>query len=216
MLTGFAYLPARVRRWIDRRLRRSERRRRRASAPTAQRWEAEYRDERWAFLNRLEEMGRYAVLAGYVRRLKPGGAVLDVGCGEGLLREDLGAACARYVGVDVSPEAVRRAQPRADARTRFVAATAETFEPEGRFDVVVFNECLYCFDDPLEVLRRYAGFLAPGGLVMASMYAEARPRRIWRALRPGWKTVDEVCLLHPSGKAWTVKVLAPPQARPPW
>src|SRR5687767_13442204 len=48
-------------------------------------WEEQYRAGRWSFMRGLDESARYAVIAAFVRRLAPGGAVLDVGCGEGLL-----------------------------------------------------------------------------------------------------------------------------------
>src|SRR5689334_13385699 len=50
-------------------------------------WERLYRDGNWGFLGDLSELGHYSVLVGYLARLKPRGAILDVGCGAGLLFE---------------------------------------------------------------------------------------------------------------------------------
>lgn len=175
-------------------------------------WENEYRDDQWRWLRDLSELGRYGVIAAYVRRLKPGGSVLDVGCGEGVLQEHLAGAYAAYTGIDFSDEAIRRASARQDPRTRFLVADATTYTTGERFDLAILNECLYLFDDPVGVARRYAALLKPGGLIIVSMYGEAKPQRVWRALQERYDALDEQHVLHPTGKTWTVKVFAPPPA----
>src|SRR5690348_2798439 len=47
-------------------------------------WEAEYQNGRWEYMKNLEELARYSIIVGYVDYLKKGGAILDVGCGEGI------------------------------------------------------------------------------------------------------------------------------------
>jgi len=212
MLTyGFRFALPRARRWLERRLRR--RRRGQAAQDAVGKWEDEYRNGQWRWLRDLSELGRYGFAAAYVRRLKPGGAVLDVGCGEGLLHEHLAGACSRYLGIDFSADAIRRAGVREDGQTSFAVADATTFATGARFDVVIFNECLYLFDDPVGVARRYEAFLHPGGLFIVSMYGEAKPRRVWRALGERYEVLDEQHALHPTGKTWAVKVLVPPAPR---
>src|SRR2546423_12002448 len=111
-------------------------------------------------MRRLDELARYAVIAGYLRHLKPGGSVLDVGCGEGLLADHLRPfGYARYLGVDLSETAVRQAAGRVDERTAFTAADAESYVPAGRWDAIVLNESVYYFRDPLGTVRRYERLL---------------------------------------------------------
>ena len=205
---GIRFVFPRAHRWLARRLRR-----RGEKQDPGRKWEDEYRNDRWRWLRDLSELGRYGVIAAYVRRLKPGGSVLDVGCGEGVLQEHLAGAYSPYMGIDFSAEAVRRASERQDVRTRFLVADATTFTTADRFDLVILNECLYLFDHPLEVARRYEAFLNPGGLLIVSMYGEAKPRRVWRALRARYKALDEQHIVHPTGKTWVVKVFPlPPTA----
>src|SRR3954454_119623 len=79
-------------------------------APSAATWDAEYAAGRWAYLGELPELARFSVLAGYLRHFKPGGAILDVGCGEGALAKRLSAGdFRRYVGVDLSAAAIEKA-----------------------------------------------------------------------------------------------------------
>ena len=65
------------------------------------------------------------MIAGYCHCLKPGGRILDLACGEGVLRERLSVerfAC--YIGVDISLAAIQRAKDGApqDGQTAFVVA----------------------------------------------------------------------------------------------
>jgi SAM-dependent methyltransferase len=103
--------------------------------------------------------GRLLALAG----LRPGEAVLDVGCGTGhLLARLLGAGAGRVVGADPSPAMVaeaRRAAPLAEVRV----AAAEDLPFEGEFDAVVSNSAFQWFRDPARGLRRMRAALRPGG-----------------------------------------------------
>ena len=112
--------------------------------------------------------------------------VLDVGCGEGVLRAWLPKhAC--YTGVERSRLAARSA---ADAApSQIVNASAEQYEAHSeRFDSIVFSEMLYYVNDPVGLLSRYAPWLTPGGLILCSIYQSPKRVRlrslVWRVLDP--------------------------------
>jgi trans-aconitate methyltransferase len=173
-------------------------------------WNAQYARGRWRYLQRMDEAARYGILIGYLRVLGTDVAVLDVGCGEGILEERLGRSrYARYVGIDLSSEALRDAARRAGVGTTFVAADARTYTPDGRFDAIVFNESLYYVEEPRGLVQGYLQFLQPEGVVLVSMYDSAHTRRIWRALDDVLETESESRLANGLGVSWTIKVLRP-------
>ncbi len=171
---------------LERRIAGLEQRLGRGDIPLArERWEAQYRSANWQYLADLGQVPRYSVLAGYLRFLKPGARVLDIGCGEGVLLSRLdAAACSEYVGIDWSRRAIARAAGHPAIPSRFVEADARDYFPGRRFDAIVFNEVLYYISSPIALVNRYEMWLAPDGFFLISLYAgSARAAAIGRALR---------------------------------
>jgi len=99
--------------------------------------------------------------------------ILEVGCGEGLLLDYLDRwGYQKYVGIDFSDVALRNASKRANSKTTFISGLAESFVPDGQFDAIVFNESLYYFDDPMQVIRRYERYLTPDGVMLVSLFTK--------------------------------------------
>jgi 2-polyprenyl-3-methyl-5-hydroxy-6-metoxy-1,4-benzoquinol methylase len=155
-------------------------------------------------LRSLDAVPQRAVIAGYLRHLVPGGRVLDIGCGEGLIVPHL--AGLSYVGVDLSAEAIGRAKADFGAVAQFHAADALTYNPEGLFDAVVFNECLYYLDDPAAAVARYEAVLKPGGFVIVSMYEAPTTARTWKAIGAGRTARDAVYVRHANGIGWDIRL----------
>jgi 2-polyprenyl-3-methyl-5-hydroxy-6-metoxy-1,4-benzoquinol methylase len=182
---------------------------------SAQTWEAQYAAGRWDFLAELSELARFSVLAGYICHLKPGGSVLDTGCGHGVLLRRLPVSCySKYVGIDVSGSAISVAQEHGNERGTFLAADCEEYSPAEQFDVIVFNEVLCCLRDPLRTVERYARSLNPGGLLLVSLCTAARgSATIQRRLKRAYATVDEVRVVHSGRKVSWVCTALRPEAR---
>jgi 2-polyprenyl-3-methyl-5-hydroxy-6-metoxy-1,4-benzoquinol methylase len=179
---------------------------------SAQTWEAQYAAGRWDFLAELSELARFSILAGYICHLKPGGTVLDTGCGQGVLLRRLPRSCySRYVGIDVSGSAISVAQEQGIERSTFLAADCEEYSPAEHFDVIVFNEVLCCLRDPLRTVERYARSLNPGGILLVSLCTAARgSATIQRRLKRAYATVDEVRVVHSGRKvSWVCTALRP-------
>jgi len=134
-------------------------------------WDREYAAGEWSKLGKLDEMPRYALVSGYIRTIGATASVLDVGCGEGNLSRWLfESGNRRYMGVDVSRIAILEARAHSSNEAQFEVADAATFDPGEQFDVIVLNEVLYYMAEPEAVLARYESFLAPGGVLIISMY----------------------------------------------
>jgi 2-polyprenyl-3-methyl-5-hydroxy-6-metoxy-1,4-benzoquinol methylase len=172
--------------------------------------DTEYARGDWAYLSSLNELAHYSIIVGYCRYLNPRSAILDVCCGEGNLQRMLQPSYSRYLGVDLSEIAVARAAPRGDSNTAFVQGDANTFVPDGRFDVIIFNECLGYFERPLAVVRRYEDFLTPGGLFIVSNVVRRRTRPARTQVVPAYRTLGRVSISNSQGINWDLAVLEPP------
>lgn len=178
----------------------------------AETWEAQYAAGRWDYLAQLSELARFSILAGYIHHLKPGGAVLDTGCGQGALLGRLPSTCySRYVGIDVSDSAIATAQKQQNGRSTFLVADCEEYSPAGQFDVIVFNEVLCCLRDPLRTVERYASSLKADGLLLVSLCTAARgSAAILRRLKRAYATIDQVQVTGSGGKiSWVCAALRP-------
>lgn len=112
---------------------------------------------------------------GYVRERLPlaGAAVLDVGCGGGLLSEAMAAEGARVTALDLAPELIEVARLhllesglQVDYRLQSVESLAA--EMPGRFDAITCMEMLEHVPDPGSVLAACARLLKPGGQLFLS------------------------------------------------
>jgi 2-polyprenyl-3-methyl-5-hydroxy-6-metoxy-1,4-benzoquinol methylase len=173
-------------------------------------WQKQYAAGEWERLKQLDELAHYSVIVGYLSFLKPGGAFLDVGCGEGILQARLGpGAYSRYVGIDLSETAIQRASARSDEKTLFVRCEADAFASGEKFDAVIFNEVLYYCDDPLGTLRHLRGNLRDDGVYVVSMIASLRSFFLWRRLGGHYRTLDVTEVVNRPGDRWLCKILRP-------
>jgi len=112
----------------------------------------------------------------------PGGHVLDVTCGPGLVARQVAGRGLRVTGIDIAPAAVRHARELcAGLPCTFVQADARAME----LPAAAFDAALYLFgqatvqreDDLANVLGRIAAALRPGGrLALEILRAEAIDR----------------------------------------
>jgi 2-polyprenyl-6-hydroxyphenyl methylase/3-demethylubiquinone-9 3-methyltransferase len=99
-------------------------------------------------------------------------AILDIGCGAGLLSEPLARLGAAVTGLDPAPGNIAAAERHAaetGARVAYRAATLEQAAEEGAtFDVVLAMEVVEHVRDMPRFVRTACGLVRPGGLFVAS------------------------------------------------
>lgn len=129
-----------------------------------------------AYYERLDDLERRHWWCRSVRRvarawlasfLRPGASILDAGCGAGGFLAELGSARLdlRRTGVDVSPDAARRARSRA-GQVLLASASALPFR-DGAFDAVLSHDVLQHLPDgdDARALAEARRVLSPGGVV---------------------------------------------------
>ncbi|NEP15990.1 MAG: class I SAM-dependent methyltransferase [Leptolyngbya sp. SIO4C1] len=93
--------------------------------------------------------------------------VVDIGCGFGHVYTTLGGRPAAIIGVDISLDALRRAQ---QLGYMPLLADAQALPLKSSFaDIVVLNAALHHCDDMAATLKEAARLLKPGGLLVSDL-----------------------------------------------
>ncbi|MGO9554392.1 MAG: class I SAM-dependent methyltransferase [Syntrophobacteraceae bacterium] len=172
-------------------------------------WESAYGRGCWERIAQLDERGHYSVIVGYVHHLKENAKILDVGCGEGLLKRRLcSAQYAYYLGFDISTNAIAKACTFCDDKSIFKINSIEEFDSSERFDIIIFNESLYYVCYPLQVLKKYEAYLSSQGVFIVSMNRCRNTRILFSDLDRRYTVLDEVTITNSKGAEWVVKVFS--------
>ena len=102
-----------------------------------------------------------------------GKAVLDVGCGGGLLSEALAAQSAKVTGIDLAPAVLETARLHlyeSGLQIEYLERSAEALAAERpqQFDVITCMEMLEHVPDPAAIVEACADLLKPGGWLFLS------------------------------------------------
>jgi ubiquinone/menaquinone biosynthesis C-methylase UbiE len=142
------------------------------SDAVAAQYDATFRSRRCAIEDQL--------LARRLRRFLRGADdwVLDIGCGTGAVLAFIGGDPRRYVGVDISPAMVERAEA-AHPSAHFIHASAEAMPfCDARFTAAVSTfSALSYVAAPLQAVGELHRVLRPGGRCLVMVYAPRWYRR---------------------------------------
>lgn len=179
---------------------------------SAESWERTWREEHPDFSGANEDP-HYGALLQILRRYDRG-AMLDLGCGDGLLwKYYRPLSDSLLVGVDYSATAVENANARALPNCRFHCADFQSYTPDSRFSVVVFNESIYYIEDIGGAIRRAEGWLDDRGVLVFSMIDTLVAKRVWKRISRDHRTL-QACRVRDlgTGRSRTIRVLAPQQS----
>lgn len=173
-------------------------------------WEARYAATERTWSGRVN-----AVLADVASGLEPARAI-DLGCGEGGDAVWLAQQGWRVIGVDLSPTAADRGRAAAEAagvpaeRIRFVAADLAEWAPEEHAELVTasFLQSWPVVIPRQEILRRAAGFVAPGGRLLVTAHAGAPSWGVDEHLHGGGfpSPEDDLSALELDPSRWVVEL----------
>lgn len=138
-----------------------------------QQWDREFKQGQWNYLTNTADDPIYPVLQKYAGD----GSLLDLGCGLGNTPNEMpGGSYQRYMGIDISEEAVEmaRARTRENGRahnTRFAQSDISAYIPDAKYSVILFRESAFYLPAAAlkTTLNRYAGFLDDQGVFIVRM-----------------------------------------------
>jgi 2-polyprenyl-3-methyl-5-hydroxy-6-metoxy-1,4-benzoquinol methylase len=175
--------------------------------PERYKWEKEYAAGRWNYLHEPAQAERYQVVLDFVYRYLQGSkAILEIGCGEGILQSRMSPGVySRFLGIDISHVAIRKAARFKDPITEYRTGDMETYLPPGKYAMIIFNEVLNYSTDPLRTVRHYLPYLDADGHLLFSLNETPWSLDIIRDLEKTFLRVDEKRTTHKRG-AWHCKV----------
>jgi 2-polyprenyl-3-methyl-5-hydroxy-6-metoxy-1,4-benzoquinol methylase len=158
-------------------------------------------------LGSAREQQRFARTNEIIREIAPNcRSLLEVGCGEGYQTQKLSEVSASIVGIEVSAQAVERAQRRCPG-ARFLAGRAEDAAQlvgEERFDIVTAFEVLYYAKEISPIVASLQK-LAP--VLLVTNYLPRSEHMAASFTGPGWTRLDDLSV---GETVWRVDVWRKP------
>lgn len=179
-------------------------------------WDSHYISGDWDFLRNIDQLAPYSIIVGYFKHFKFGGSILDVGCGEGILYERLEPnSYFKYVGIDVSGDAISRISHKINDRTSFIRVDAKDYFTKEKFDVIIFNEFLYYIErnSVLDLIKKYDNFLKRDGIYIISIFKKDNYDYLWQKLESRYSPVDKTIITNKLGRSWVCKVFLHPDKK---
>ncbi|MBI4703287.1 MAG: methyltransferase domain-containing protein [Deltaproteobacteria bacterium] len=150
----------------------------------------------------------------FLARYATGKRVLEVGCGTGLLLDQIARFAGSACGVDLSPAMLAQAR----ARGLDVAEASATSLPfaSGSFDAACAFKVLAHVPDVRRALAEMARVVVPGGIVVAEFYNLLSLRALAKRVGPAGRisaTTTEAAAFTRFDPPWRIGALLPPGAR---
>lgn len=174
-------------------------------------WEAQFKGGKWDYLYSDHEALHYKSIAKFYHQYGKG-SVLDVGSGQGVLYHYLKPMLSDadgYLGIDISDTAIIQAKA-SFPESRFEQMNYDNSKLTERFDVIIFNECLYYFKKPFDKLASaITENLKPGGYIIVSIFYYAEHAVLWKRLNEQYQFLEFDEVINDKGQMWKVGIFKP-------
>lgn len=163
----------------------------------------------------IYEFDNTILLKWYPRRIakfcKGASSLLELGLGHGITASVFQQHFDRHVVIDASPAVIQNFRQRfPDSKIEIAESYFENFDTSERFDVIVFGFILEHVDDPIQIMKHFRQFLAPGGRMFVTVpNAEVLNRRLGHlaGMLPDIQELSEHDLLLGHKRYYTVDSL---------
>ncbi|AZI25824.1 class I SAM-dependent methyltransferase [Pedobacter sp. G11] len=172
-------------------------------------WEQQFADGTWNYLYGKDEEAHYQYIVECVQ--DKNGSILDVGCGQGVLYSYLKSMQqgTNYLGIDISGKAIALAKKTFPEAT-FSQLDFDYSSLEGQFDIIIFNESLYYFNQPLKIIDKcIRHHLKTNGQFIISMCDFKGHDVIWQKLKCKYAFSSLKEIANKKGQLWKVGVMDP-------
>jgi SAM-dependent methyltransferase len=146
-------------------------------------WDREFANGKWNFIDDTVGDCVYS----HLNRFAHDKSVLDLGCGPGNTANEMAPGYRNYVGIDISREALAKAERRSEQNDRsrmnsFERGDFLSYVTSQKFDVILFREAMYHV--PLgkvkKTLDRFAEYLTDNGVFIVRLYVSENGKTKYR------------------------------------
>jgi 2-polyprenyl-3-methyl-5-hydroxy-6-metoxy-1,4-benzoquinol methylase len=169
-------------------------------------WDEQYNNGTWDYLDGPGEKEHYEEIWNQIRKSeKSVHEILDFGCGSGTLLSYRSIANFKYVGIDFSQQAINMAQNKYHGY-HFECMDLQKYQSTDIYNVIVFNETLYYFNNPIKLMNRVmCKNLENDGIVVISMCQDVKNETIWKNIESTYDVVCKSTIKNHRGQIWDVK-----------
>ena len=168
-------------------------------------FENQYTANKWNYLSRINELGHYSIIIGYIKYYFSNPIILDVGCGTGILFSRFDSnTYAKYVGIDISRQAINQFDKIKNNKTTLLQSDLESFRSNEKFDVIIFCESLSYSNNPQKILNKYAKYLSKKGKIIISIFEEDKTVKFWKYIPSNFQLIDATKLQNKNDSSWRI------------
>lgn len=170
-------------------------------------WDYQYKNGLWDVLKSPKEYERFEVVRKFIHQYSKKGNLLELGCGIGLLQANLDrSSYKKYVGIDISNEAIKTAKRLEDQSALYLKEDMEKYEPLENFDVIIFSETIYYSKFPIALIQKYFNYITSEGKIIISIFETGNNLKLINNIDQNFCVINRVISENSRGR-WNCMVI---------